>query len=501
MNAYACIYQKGGLPMNYRDYNPDQIQLFGYRPEDVLEEDHLVYLVDEMVENLDLKRFYDLTPGAGNPAYDPRLMLKILFFGYAIGVFSSRKLQQQCRENLAFIHLTRGQRPKFRAICEFRVRHQENIKGLFPQMLQIAQRLNILRIGRLILDSTKIKANAGAHRVIKADKYEDILNSIDDYLKHAQTQDLKEDQLYGEESTGQELPKELHSKSQRAQKLKEIIQQARRGNLKYINTTDPEAKFIKDTATNKIKPSYNVQVALEADSGLIVTSQTTNTPDDHEHLVPLVKKAEENTGVKPEKVDADSGYYSNASVGALEKEHIDTCIPDTNTASYIHRGKEVKSDKSSTRYTQDKFQYCPEEDVYICPQQKKLIYRGKNKLTHKTVKEYSCIKTCSSCPEKAKCLTHPQAKHHTLAIDPEHKTLLLVQEKFKKEQYRQRYKQRASLIERVFGHFKKNLKFTQFLLRGKAKAHVEITLLCIGFNLLVMKHWVITKAIEDLFTV
>jgi transposase len=494
------MYQKGGLPMNYRDYNPDQILLFGYKPEDVLAEDHLVYLVDEMVENLDLKKFYDLTPGAGNPAYDPRLMLKILFFGYAIGIFSSRKLQQQCQGNLAFIHLTRGQRPKFRVICEFRVRHQENIKELFPQMLQIAKRLNILRLGRLILDSTKIKANASAHRVIRVDKYDDILNSIDDYLKHAQTQDLKEDSLYGEESTGQELPKELRSKSQRVQKLKEIIQKAQRENLKYINTTDPEAKFIKDTSSGKIRPSYNVQVALEADSGLIVASQTTETPDDHEHLVPLVKKAEENTGIKPEKVDADSGYYSNASVGALEREHIDTCIPDTNTAGCIRRGKDIKSDKSSTKYTQDKFRYCPEEDVYICPQQKKLSYQGEAKLAHKRIKEYSCIETCSSCPDRTICLTHPQAQYRTLIVDPQHKTLLLTQEKFKKEQYRQRYKQRAGLIERVFGHFKKNLRFTQFHLRSKAKADVETALLCIGFNLLVMKHWVIIRAIEGLPT-
>ena len=91
----------------------------------------------------------------------------------------------------------------------------------------------------------------------------------------------------------------------------------------------------------------------------------------------MIKKAEENTGpmdtnsdIKPEKADADSDYYSNASVSALEKEHIDTCIPDTNTASCIHKGKDIKSDKSSTKYTQDKFRYCPEEDVYICPQQK-----------------------------------------------------------------------------------------------------------------------------------
>lgn len=484
--------------MNYREYNPEQIQLFGYKPEDVLEEDHLVYLVDEMVENLDLKKFYDLTPGAGNPAYDPRLMLKVLFFGYAVGIFSSRKLQQQCQENLAFIHLTRGQRPKFRAICEFRTRHQENIKELFPQMIQIAKKLNIAKLGRLILDGTKIKANASSDKVIRADKYEEILKSVEDYLTYSHTQDIEEDNAYGKELTGQELPLGLRSRTKRIQRLKELIYEAKSQNLKYISTTDPEAKFLKDTSTGRIKLSYNVQVGIDADSSLIVAYKTTDTPVDNEHLVPLVKQAQENAGIKLKEVDADSGYYSNASVGALEKEQIDTCIPDSNTASCLRRGKDIKSNESNIEYTQDKFQYLPEENVYLCPQQKKLHFKREGKLRHKIVKEYFCRENCSSCPDATKCLRHSKVKHRTLAIDPEHKTLLITQEKFKKEQYRKRYKERGAFIERVFGHFKQNLKFTQFHLRGKAKADIETCLLCIGFNLLVIKHWLIIKAIEGL---
>lgn len=485
--------------MNYKEYNPNQVQLFGYKPEDVLSEDHLVYLVDEMVENLNLKKFYDLTSGAGNSAYDPRVMLKVLFFGYATGIFSSRKLQQQCQENLAFIHLTRGQKPKFRAICEFRTRHQDNIKELFPQMLEIAKRLNILRLGRLILDSTKIKANASGNRVIKADKYDEALKSIDDYLIHAQAQDFEEDKIYGKEFTGQELPKELHSKSKRLQRLKEIIEQAKNKNLNYVNTTDPEARYIKDSDINKIKPSYNVQAGLDKDSGLIVAYKTTDTPADNEHLESMVEKVEENTGIKPKEVDADSGYYSNASVANLEKEHIDTCIPDSNTASSLRKTKA----ESCIKYTQDKFQYDPKQDSYICPQNKILFFRreyeaGRNKNTAKMVKEYVSKEQCSRCPDAIRCLTHPKVKHRTLTVDPNHKALILTQGKFKKEEYRQRYKERGAFIERIFGHFKKNLKFTQFHLRGKAKTDVEVALLCIGFNILALKHWLIFKAIGSL---
>jgi len=479
--------------MNYKEYNPNQIRLFGYKPEDVLSEDHLAYLVDEMVENLDLKKFYDLTPGAGNPAYDPRLMLKVLFFGYATGVFSSRKLQQQCQENLAFIHLSRGQQPKFRAICEFRAHQQNHIKELFGQLLKIAKKLKILKIGRLVLDSTKIKANASSGRTVKADEYDEVLKSIDDYLTSAQAQDSEEDTVYGKELTGQELPKELRSKSKRLQKLKEIITDAKNQNLNYVNTTDPEAKFMKDSGINKIKPSYSAQAVLDKDSGLIVACATCDTSTDNEHLEPMIKHFEENTGIKPKEADADSGYYSNASIAVLEKEHIDTCIPDSITAASLHKAK-VTMDSALIKYTQEDFKYDARQNNYICPQGRILVFRreyetARNKNTIKMVKEYVCKERCGSCPDAIRCLTHPKVKHRVLTIDPNHKTLLFTQEKFKQEEYRQRYKKRGSFIERVFGHFKKNLKFTQFHLRGKTKADVETTLLCIGFNLLVIKHW------------
>lgn len=479
--------------MNYREYNPNQAQLFGYKPEDVLSEDHLAYLVDEMVENLDLKKFYDLTPGAGNPAYDPRLMLKVLFFGYATGVFSSRKLQQQCQENLAFIHLSRGQQPKFRAICEFRAHQQGHIKELFSQLLKIAKKLNILKIGRLVLDSTKIKANASSNRTIKADKYDEVLKSIDEYLTNAQTQDSEEDKLYGKELTGQELPKELRSKSKRLQMLKEIIEEAKSKNLDYVNTTDPEANFMKDSGINKIKPSYSVQAGIDKDSGLIVACETCDTSADNEHLEPMIKHFEENTGIKPSTVDADSGYYSNASIASLEKEHVDTCIPDSITASSLRKAK-VTMDNALIKYTQDDFKYDAQQNSYICPQGKILVFRREyeaahNKNTIKMVKEYICKERCSNCPDAIRCLTHTKVKHRILTVDPNHKTLFLTQEKFKQEEYQERYKKRGSFIERVFGHFKKNLKFTQFHLRSKARADIETTLLCIGFNLLVFKHW------------
>lgn len=481
--------------MNYKEYNSQQMELFGYKPEHILNEDHLTFFVDEMVENLSLENFYDRTPAPGNPAYDPRLMLKVLFLGYATGITGSRKLQNQCHENLAFIHLTRGQRPKFRAICEFRVKHAENIKELFPQMVQIAQKLNIAKIGRLVLDGTKIRANANSKRTIKAEKYDDILKSIEDYLTVSEHRDAEEDAIYGKEETLSQLPKEIRSKTKRVKRLKEIIGHAKKEQLKKINAVDPESKFMKDSQTNKKKPSYNVQVAVDASSGVIVGCEATDSTNDNEQLEPMVKKVIDEQGVVPEKVDADSGYYSHDSVDELERQNIDTCIPDSHIAGKLHKAhsKKVTNNK---KYTQDDFTYDKEVDKYTCPHSKTLSCIKSYKHHKRTIRIFRSDKSCVSCPDIHRCIASKnKTGYKTLHIDP---VFVKTREKFKQDVYKERYKQRSWIIERIFGHFKRNLKFTQFNLRGLKGAKIETVLLCIGYNLCALQHWIPTDEIGRL---
>lgn len=481
--------------MNYREYNPQQMELFGYRPEDVLEEDHLAFFVDEMVENLSLENFYDRTETAGNPAYDPRLMLKVLFLGYATAITGSRKLQKQCCENLAFIHLTRGQRPKFRAICEFRLKHAENIKKLFPQMVQIAQKLNIAKIGRLILDGTKMRANANSKRTIKAEKYDDILKSIEEYLASSEHKDAEEDAIYGKEETGLQLPKEICSKTKRLERLKEIIEEAKKERLTKVNATDPEAKFMKDSQTNKKKPSYNVQVAVDASSGVIVGCDATNSTNDNDQLESMVNKVTAEQGVVPEKVDADSGYYSHDSVDELESRNIDTCIPDSHTACTLHKTVSKKT-TDNKQYNQVSFVYNRKDDKYICPRGQTLSCIRSYKHNKRIIRIFHSDKSCIACPDMHKCIAKEnKTGHKTLHIDP---VFVKTREKFKQEVYKTRYKQRSWLIERIFGHFKKNLKFTQFNLRGLKGAKIETALLCIGYNLCALQHWISAGEISRL---
>jgi len=358
--------------MNYREYQPGQKELFGYRPEDVLEEGHLVYLIDEMVEMLDLEEFYDWSCGPGNPAYDPRLMLKVIFMGYATGVFSSRRLQQQCQENMAFIYLTQGQRPRFRAICDFRVRHREAIIGLFPRMVKIARELGIVKMGRLILDGTKIKANASSRRTVKAERYEEVLLSIKEYLEKVSQQDEEEDNAYGKDLKGDELPSFIRSRSKRVERLREIIQQARDGGVKRINAVDAEASFMKESSSGRIVPGYNLQACIDKGSGLIVGCDVSTSASDNKLLEGMVRRIEESTGQEIKELDADSGYYSNRAIAILEEKGIDTCIPDSYTAGEIRRHLPIGS---TIEDRQKGFIYDEGSDSYRCPEGPVCVHR------------------------------------------------------------------------------------------------------------------------------
>ena len=159
---------------------------------------------------------------------------------------------------------------------------------------------------------------------------------------------------------------------------------------------------------------------------------------DNERLEDMVKKSVENAGITPKEVDADSGYYSNVSITQLEKEHIDTCIPDSITVSYLRKAKITANDEPSIKYTPDDFAYDAQYDSYICPQNKILCFNGKakagrNKNKLKIVRRYLSKEMCAVCPEARRCLAHPDVKHRMLEIDPNRHALILTQEKFKKE--------------------------------------------------------------------
>ena len=157
---------------SYRPYLPDQEFLLPPSLRDWLPENHLVYFVSDVVDNLNLSAM-DAVYGdeqRGQPPYDPRMMTKLLVYGYCVGLFSSRRIQQRLTEDIAFRVLAAGNTPNFRTISDFRKIHLATLEGLFEQVLKIALEAGAMKLGRVALDGTKVKANASKHKAMSYDR-------------------------------------------------------------------------------------------------------------------------------------------------------------------------------------------------------------------------------------------------------------------------------------------------------------------------------------------
>ena len=206
-------------PRNVRAYNQDQMQLFPPSIRSLIESDDLCLVVNDVVKTLDLSCLYEKISSEGNPAYHPAMMLKIYFYAYAKGIFSSRRIAQALKENIAFIFLAAWQRPNFRTISDFRKNNLRELGLLFSQIVELCRQLGMVKLGHIAIDGTKIKANAADASTYDRKRID---KEIKRWLQHAEAVDQQEDQLYGADKTGDELPEDIRDPEKRIKKLKEL---------------------------------------------------------------------------------------------------------------------------------------------------------------------------------------------------------------------------------------------------------------------------------------
>src|ERR1700730_4314946 len=214
------------MPKGYRTYLPEQDLLLPPSLRQWLDEDHLVYFVGDVVDQLDLTKIHAVygEEQRGQPPYDPRLMTKLLVYGYCTGVFSSRRIQKRLQEDIPFKVLAAGNEPAFRTISDFRKIHIETLQNLFEQVLAMSLECGAIQLGRVSLDGTKLKANASKHKAMSysrmKEKQQQLKEEVKQLLEQAEAADQEEDQRYGGQR-GDELPEELRRRETRLAKIKE----------------------------------------------------------------------------------------------------------------------------------------------------------------------------------------------------------------------------------------------------------------------------------------
>jgi transposase len=343
---------------SYRPYYPDEELLLPPSLRDWLPENHLAYFVGDVVDNLDL-RAMDAVYGSekrGQPPYDPQMMTKILVYGYCVGVFSSRRIERHLVEDIAFRVLAAGNQPNFRTISDFRKIHLKTLEGLFEQVLKIALEAGAMKVGRVAIDGTKVKANASKHKAMSYDRMKEkeaqLKAEVKDLLAQAAAADAEEDALYGKDRRGDELPEELQRRESRLKKIREAKKavearakekaasegtdpkQAKPKDKDQYNFTDPESRIMK--GADGFVQAYNAQAAVEADFQLIVGQTVTAAANDKEQLVPMLDQVELQSGQRPCEVLADSGYCSEQNLEQLESE----TNPERRVDGYIATGRQ-----------------------------------------------------------------------------------------------------------------------------------------------------------------
>jgi hypothetical protein len=243
------------------------------------------------------------------------MMLKILIYAYATGTFSSRKIARALHESIPYIYLSGWQTPDFRTISEFRKNNLEKFKALFKQVVELCNRLNMVKLGHIAIDGAKIKASASGSKTYDKKRIE---KEIEKLIKEAKSADDKEDILYGTDCSGDEVPEGIRKQKDRIKKLQELKEELSSSGKEKINRADPDASFMK--TTSGIKTSFNAQAALDKECMVITANDVVNEASD---------------------------------VNQLEEKEIDAYIPDREYQSNIRKGKDLKEN----RFHKENFSY------------------------------------------------------------------------------------------------------------------------------------------------
>lgn len=427
----------------FEPYDPDQSDLFPASPRDWLPSGHLAHFVSDTVDELDLSaftaKFADREDGRGSLAYHPRMLLKVLIYSYAAGVFSSRRIAAGLEDLVALRYLSGGNRPSHRTIARFRQENIARFEQVFVEIVRIARRAGLIKLGTVAIDGTKIHANASKHKAMSYArmKAEDskLRREIQRITQIAAGVDEKEDQEFGPDFRGDELPAELQRRETRRAKIRAAMkaledeqaredEEKRRGQHKeetghgrelkrpngtppekaQMNFTDPQSRIMV-TGTKSFEQCYNAQVAVDAQAQIVVATNVSASASDNAELLEMTRRVTRNLRRKPARVLADSGYRSEANFVELEKHGIDAYVA-------LGRGEQASRAVDSP-----------------LPFTRKMA----RKLTTK--------------------------------------------------RGRARYKRRKAIVEPVFGWAKHALGFRAFLLRGLHKVKGEWNLVCAALNL------------------
>jgi transposase len=519
----------------FKTYVMHQDQLLPPSYDEVIEAGHLVRVVNEAIDKLDLSALLAQYKGGGTSSYHPQMLLKVLVYAYSKKIYSSRKIAAAVRENIPFMWLSGGNQPDFRTINDFRgSRMKTVIDEVFAEVLEYLIETGHVKLENYFVDGTKIEADANQHKVVWAKRKETyqkrVREKIDKLLEQIEQVNAEEQAEYGEkdleerggngsgEMDSQRLKERIAELNQklREQQLPEPETKEKRQALKELSEdclprlekyeqqtetlagrnsysqTDPDASSMRmkeDRGEEKPwpKPAYNVQIGTEKQ--FIVGFTLHGQAGDTTCLIPHLEQTQHNLGGRlPDKIVADAAYGSEENYAYLVKHSLQNYLKYNTFYQDTHHYRDPEVLRAH-QFRADHFDYDPVTDQFICPADKRLHFQSASSdptqtgyvIDHRT---YQCL-DCADCPLKGQCTK--AAGNREIRIS------------FKLREFRQQAREnltseegkklrsaRSTDVETVFGHLKHNMGFRRFHLRGLAKVKTEWGLVSIAHNMLKM---------------
>lgn len=511
--------------VTFKEYTTEQPKLLPPSLEELIPADHLVRVVNRVIEQIEIKPLLEKYKGGGTSSYHPRMLLKVIVYAYAEKIYSSRKIAKALRENVNFMWMSGGNQPDFRTINHFRgVVMKDAVRSVFSKVLELLIEAGYIQMENYFVDGTKIGANSNAHKVVWAKKTkhykENLRAQIQVLLEEIEQVTQKENREYGEadlEELGgkggvdaDQLQKKVDELNQILKKepenkvlkkgLKEIKQDGLPRMRKYeeqerllagrnsYSRTDPDAtnfRMKEDRAAQKplSRPAYNVQIGTEKQ--FIVAYSLHQQAADTSCFIDHMQQQSFPGGTQPKNISGDAGYGSEENYAWLEKKEIGNFLQYNTFYKQQHPPRKAELIERA-RFKSMTFPYDPAKDEFTCPAQHPMIYLETKpyKTTAGYLSErrfYECAH-CATCPLKPECT---KAKGNRR-----------IQMSFELRRYHQQAKQnllseqgialrkgRSTEPETVFGDIKHNRGFRRFSLRGLEKVETEWGILSLAHNI------------------
>jgi transposase len=461
--------------MAYIKGNRNQITLLPAAVEDYIAKDDPVRVYDAFVEALDCDKLglaIEENQSGANP-YWPKAMLKLLIYGYAYGIRSSHKLERACHHNLAFIWLTEGIKPDYRTIARFRIANKEVLKNVLRQCARMCLKLGLIEGNTLFIDGTRIKADASMQNTWSKERLQKHEAKITENIERILAECQAIDETEADDGSLIKLKDDLADQEILKAKIADIAKELNESGKQTLNTTDADSFVSKSDRGTKMY--HNGQVTVDEKHGLIVNADVVKQSIDTRQLSVQAKQACDILGKKPENLCADSGYYSSADIAKVAAG-INVIVPYPKQVARERGHEKIKP------FPKEIFKYDDKRDCYICPENKELRLTGftiPGKINE--VLYQARGRECRHCKNFGICTkSHNGRRIIRLKNEALFQKLAQIYSSCAGQKI---YKLRKQKSELPFAHFKHHMNMRQLLLRGIAKANVELNLCAIGYNL------------------